>query len=346
MDLSNEQVIAEAVLVNHAHVGKEATRNEYRGFLVHFSQYLASVHRKTFYTARRKHVLLFMAHLEQKGGAKPDESRLHCEWCKERGYPDGRSGKGYSASTRKGYLSALRFLYLHFQVEDDLPDINPTAMVPSPKVVHKVGFTPTFEEVKRLFAVEGLPKARLLIKWAFYAPSRSQTFADARWSDIDLKRGKWELVGKREKVDVFDLAPPLVRELRLYQRWQLAEAARCSAMRDALSDPEKAFVLLTRNGKPMTKTQIYKMVRRIGVKAGVGLRKAPSDWDAVDGMTSLVTPHAMRRAWATIALNEKQQPIDVVSEVLRHSDISTTRRHYAPTKSERARDALVSMSVG
>ncbi len=51
-------------------------------------------------------------------------------------------------------------------------------------------------------------------------------------------------------------------------------------MRDALSDPEKAFVLLTRNGKPMTKTQIYKMVRRIGVKVEVGLRKAPSEWDA------------------------------------------------------------------
>jgi integrase len=345
MDLSNEQLIAEAVLVNHAHVGKDTTRNEYRGFLVHFSQYLASVHGKTLYTAKRKHVLLFMAHLGQQGGKKPHDSRLHCEWCRARGYPDGREGKGYSASTRKGYLSALRFLYLHFQVEDDLPDINPTAMVPSPKLVHKVGFTPTLEEVKRLFAADGSPKARMLVKWIFYAPSRSQTFADARWSDLDLKRGKWEVVGKGDKVDVFDLAPPLVRELRLYQRWQLNEAARYPKMRDALSNPETAYILVTRGGKPMTKTQIYKMVRRVGVKAGVGLRQAPSGWDAVAGVTSSVTPHALRRAWATIALNEKKQPIDVVSEVLRHSDISTTRRHYAPTKSERARDALVSMSI-
>lgn len=54
-------------------------------------------------------------------------------------------------------------------------------------------------------------------------------------------------------------------------------------------------------------------------------------------------PHSYRRAWATIALNEKELPIDVVSEVLKHSDIATTRQHYAPTKSERARAALVGM---
>lgn len=346
MELSDEQLIAEAILVNHASVGKEATREEYRGFLIHFSQYLASVHGESLYGAKRKHVLLFLAHLEQKGGSKPHESRLRCEWCKVRGYPDGRSGKGYSASTRKSYLAGLRFLYLHFQVEDDLPDINPTAMIPAPKIVHKIGFTPSQEQVKKLFDAPGSPKARLLVRWAFYTPSRSQTFADARWPEIDLKAGRWEVVGKGGKVDVWDIAPPLLRELRLYRTWQFEQAEKYPAMAEALTDPEKAYVLMTRTGNPMTKTQIYKMIRRIGVRAKVGLRKAPSHWDSVDGWTSLVTPHAMRRAWATIALNERKQPLDVVSQVLRHADTSTTRRHYAPTKPERAREALVTMSIG
>ncbi|HYQ78811.1 MAG TPA: tyrosine-type recombinase/integrase [Solirubrobacterales bacterium] len=345
MELTDKQLIAEAILVNHAGVGKEETREEYRGFIEHFSQYIQSVHGKTLYTVKRKHVLLFMAHLEQKGGLKPHDSRLSCEWCKVRGYPDGRSGKGYSASTRKGYLSGLRFLYLHFQVEEDLPDINPTAMIPAPRIVHKMGFTPTQDQVKKLFAAPGSPKARLLIRWAFYAPSRNQTFADARWPDIDLKLGKWETVGKGDKVDVWEIAPPLLRELRRFRKWQLEESEKHPGMAAALADPEKAFVLMTRSGRPMTKTQIYKMVRRVGVRAGVGLRKAPSHWDAADGWTSMVTPHAMRRAWATIALNDKKQPLDVVAEVLRHSDTSTTRRHYAPTKSERAQEALTSMVI-
>jgi hypothetical protein len=36
---------------------------------------------------------------------------------------------------------------------------------------------------------------------------------------------------------------------KVYRRWQLAEAERNSAMRDALSDPDTAYVLLTRTGK-------------------------------------------------------------------------------------------------
>ncbi len=345
MNLSNDQLIAEAILVNHAHVGKPATLEEYRRSLTHFSSYLASVYGEDFYTARRKHVLLFLAHLEKQGGRKPDDARLRCEWCKARGYPDGRAGCGFSPSTRKRYLAAMRFLYLHFQVEEDLPDINPTSMVPAPKVIHKMGFTPTREEIKKLFAVPAQPKARLLIRWTFYAPSRADTFAKALWSDIDLDRGKWEVVGKGDKVDVFDLAPPLIRELRMYRKWQLEQAERNQRMLDALSDRDKAFVLMTRSGRPMTKTQIYKCLRRLGVRAGVGVREAPSHWDSAGGRTSNVTPHAMRRAWATTALNDEEQPLDVVQEVLKHSEISTTRRHYAPTKSARAREALVSMSV-
>jgi len=73
--------------------------------------------------------------------------------------------------------------------------------------------------------------------------------------------------------------------------------------------------------------------------------QVPSTNDTRGGLTSRVSPHSYRRAWATIALNEKELPIDVGSEVFKHSDIATTRRHYAPTKSERARTALVEMRL-
>ena len=56
MDLSNAQLIHEAIEINHAAVGKGKTLERYRHHLVHFSQYLASVHGATFYTAKRKHV--------------------------------------------------------------------------------------------------------------------------------------------------------------------------------------------------------------------------------------------------------------------------------------------------
>lgn len=121
MDLSNEQLIAEAIEVNHANIA-DRTLERYEDHLVHYSQYLASAHSKTFYTAQRKHVRLFMSHLAREGGQQPHRSRSPCAWCRVRGYPDGRSGPGWSASYRKSYLCAVKYLYKHFQTVEDLPD--------------------------------------------------------------------------------------------------------------------------------------------------------------------------------------------------------------------------------
>jgi len=93
MDLSDEQLVAEAIEINHAGVGKDKTLERYQDHLVHFSQYLASVHGKTFYSCRSKHVRLFMGHLTRPGGPTPHQSRLGCEWCRARGYPNGRAGQ-------------------------------------------------------------------------------------------------------------------------------------------------------------------------------------------------------------------------------------------------------------
>jgi integrase len=345
MELSDQQLIAEAIETNHVGVRKDRTLDRYRDHLVHYSHYLNSVFGVTFYSAKRKHVRMFMNHLAKPGGAKPHEARLQCVWCKTRGYPDGRSGPGWSASYRKSYLAAIKFLYHHFLAEEDLPDLNPAALEVAPKVATKLGYTPSSEDVKKLLECPGTPRGRLLAHWLFYAPSRRQTFSDALWRDIDLDQGAWRVMGKGEKFDIFDLAPPLIRAFRLYRHWQLSEAQRNDALRDALADPETAYVLLSRTGRKTPPQTISKIAKWHAVKAGVGVRKSQGTRDTLGGLTSRVSPHAYRRAWATIALNEKELPIDVVSEVLKHADIATTRRHYAPTKSERARAALVGMRL-
>lgn len=178
MNVPHRQLIAEAIAINHADAGKK-TLAKHAKHLDHWAGYLES-HGLTFVTLQRRHVRLFMAHLAEHGGPKPHDLRLRCQWCAHRGWPDGDHGPGWSASTRKSYLSAARFTYTHFANERDLPDIDPTTHVKSPRLVIKRQFTPTPEQVRAIFDAPGEPKDRLLAVWSYYAlhaGRRSQTLA-------------------------------------------------------------------------------------------------------------------------------------------------------------------------
>jgi integrase len=345
MDLTDEQLIAEAVAVNHAQVGKVKTLDRYAQHLGHLSEYLHSVHGASFYTAKRKHIVMFVSHLQKPGGEKPHSSRFGCEWCRAAGYPDGSwGGPGWSPSTIKGILSAVHFLYQHFACEDDLPSIDPSAHVKGPRVEVKPQYTPSKENIGAVLDAPGRPRDRLLACWMAYAPSRRQTFADARWRDLDLNDGLWHVVGRYGKPDTFTLHPALVRELRRYHRWQHeVYAHRHRAVRDALEDEDTAYVLLTCNGRPMHPNQISKMLKWRGRRANVAVHKTDARHDCPGGTTSKLAPHAMRRGWATTALNDGQVPLEVIRDVLKHQSVTTTERHYAHSKPERARDALRSM---
>ena len=98
-----------------------------------------------------------------------------------------------------------------------------------------------------------------------------------------------------------DCAPALARVAAVSQ---MATGRGGEVPRDGGHSSRSGESLRVDDAQRPTDDEIYKMVRRVGVRAGVGLRKAPSHWDAVDGWTSMVTPHAMPRAWATIALKQ------------------------------------------
>jgi site-specific recombinase XerD len=344
MNLTNQKLITEAIRVNHPKINKKTLKG-YQLQLEHFDEYITSVERTSFYDVKRKHIRLYMDHLEAQGGANPDAERLQCSWCKARGYPDGKSGQGWSASTRKRSLAAIHFLYRHFAEEDDLPDIDPAKTISSPKVEVHRQYTPTEGEVKQLLVASGSPMSTLLANWIYLAPSRAQTFNDAKWSEIDLVAETWDLVGKGRKEDIFALHPELTRQLKIYQKYQQRLMYTNKKVRNALSDPETSYVLLTRNGKKLSPTTISRILKWRAIRANVAVIPAKGKgWDSPGGKTSKVCAHSLRRAWATHAL-DKDVPLETIQMVLHHKDISTTRRHYAFSKPERAREALIHMPM-
>jgi integrase len=333
VSLTNAELISEALAASSSLLPK--TRDRYRDHLDHWDTYLATAHSRRIVEAEKRHVDQFMTHLASPGGSKPDDSRLRCAWCRERGYPDGKSGQGWSASYRKSYLSALRFLYDHATHEGYL-DRDPTARVKTPRVAIVRQYTPSVEEVQRFLDAPGRPRDRLLAYWAYYAPSRRQTFADAKWQDIeglDTDQATWRLVGKNRKADGFPLHPLLRSEFRRYRAWQMKEAERNPDLRAALSYPDTAYVLLTRTGRPLTGQTVAKLIKWRALRARVGVYRTKATYDCPQGLTSRLTPHALRRAWADHALNDPidPTPIDVVADVLDHKHNTTTRRNTPPT---------------
>ena len=338
-------LIEEAVMVNHAQIGKEKTLKDYTRNMRHFAAFVASSRGATITTAKRRDVLSFMRHLEVEGGANPHVFRLSCSWCEAHAFPDGREGKGWSAQRRKAALSAIRFLYRHLIEEELLDAGDPSAHIGSPKIPLPHQFTPSREEVQRVFDAPGDARDRLLAYWMYYAPSRRETFRQAKWCDIegmDTNEAYWFIPSaKGGKRDGFGIHPVLRREFRRYQAWQREEAQLNPRVARALVDDRTAYILLTSGGKQVHASTLTKMIKWRGVRAEVGIVQT-NDTDAVAGRNSLLTPHALRRAWADHALNDPNNPVplDVVSGALNHASTQTTINHYARPKRNRVHDAL------
>ena len=339
-------LIDEAIAVNHTQVKRARTLKDYARSMRHFAAYLASVPEVTVEAAKRRHVLAFMNHLRLRGGADPDQSRKGCTWCEANGYPDGRDGEGWSASRRKSYLSAIRFLYRYLIEEEiHLPNGDPSVHITSPVIELKHQFTPTRDQVRGVLDAAGEPRDRVLAYWMYYAPSRRETFRDAKWSDfqnLDTDDAFWSITkGKGDKRDGFALGAILRRELRRYKKWQDEEARTNPKVASALADERTAFVILTDQGRQIHATTLTKMIKWRGIRAEVGLIPSDSS-DAVDGWSSKLTPHSLRRAWADHALNDdiNPLPLDIVSGVLNHASTQTTINHYARAKRDRVHDAI------
>ena len=339
-------LIDEAIAVNHTLVKRERTLKDYARSLRHFAAYLASVTDFTVESAKRRHVLAFMNHLKVRGGSDPHLSRKGCSWCEANGYPDGRDGEGWSASRRKSSLSAIRFLYRYLIEEEiHLPHGDPSMHITSPVIELEHQWRPTEEEVRSVLAAPGEPRDRVLAYWMYYAPSRRETFREAKWSDfqnLDTDKAFWSITkGKGDKRDGFGIGPILRRELRRYKAWQDEEARTNPKIAEALANEKTAFVILTDRGRQTHATTITKMIKWRGIRAKVALIPSDSS-DAVDGWSSKLAPHSLRRAWADHALNHEVNPLplDVVAGALNHVSTQTTINHYANAKRDRVHDAL------
>lgn len=258
--------------------------------------------------ARRADVVRFLGYL--KGGDRYAAA------------PNPLCNPTLQASTRKNYLAALRSFYQYLR-SIELVASDPTDAVQRPKQPIRPGLRLTADEVRRLLAVPGSPRDRIQVYLLTFTGARVGELRNLRWRDVSFEEGTLSLHGKGDKWRVVYIHPRLMPELRRWKLRQDALAERRPDLAEARSNPDTDFVLVSEKGKQLSPQAIYKQLKRRAAKAGLYVLE-PKHRE----MRSEVTPHVMRRTFASILLNEGEH-LDAVADVLGHSYVDTTRKHYA-----------------
>lgn len=249
-----------------------------------------------------------------------------------------RNPKPASPSTRKSYLASLATFY-RYLVAIELAGADPTARVEKPKVKHKPGLRLTKEQVRALLAAHGSARCNIQAYLLVYTGARSRELRFLKWQEVDFQNRTMGLNGKGDKYRVIDIHPRLMSELRAWYLYQGEQAKRYPKMREAKLNPDTDYVLMTRNGLAVSHATIGKQLKRRAARADL-FPHTTNDLENV----SQITPHALRRTFGSILLNDGHH-LDAVADVLGHTSLETTRKHYAFSSTERRRATIHGFKV-
>lgn len=209
-------------------------------------------------------------------------------------------------------------------------------------MTHNRGLVITREQLRRLLDAPGRARDRVQTYLLVFTAARMSEIQHLRWRDVDFDRREIGSRGKFGKTNVIPMHEQLYAALRRWQVEQRRESEQHPQLAAALADPERAYVLLTDAGKKLAHSTISKQLKWRAARVGL---LAHADASSVgDENKSRISPHVLRRTFATLALNDGT-PLEAIAEMLNHASIDTTRKHYAFTSSEKKRQTVAAFNV-
>lgn len=167
------------------------------------------------------------------------------------------------------------------------------------------------EQMQRMLAMENNPFKHLLIRVLYSSGGRVSEVLRLTWRDTapNGEAGQLTLLGKGGETRVVKLSPATWTELR--------------ARRKPTDGPDTPL-FASRNGKPISRTWAWNIVKEAAKRAGL-----PED----------VSPHWMRHAHASHAL-DRGAPAHLVKDTLGHASLATTTKYAHARPSESSSDYL------
>ncbi len=222
----------------------------------------------------------------------------------------------------------LRFGKLTGLVEDDL-----TSMLESPKVWQKLPCVCSKQQVLELL---NAPRAdepfylrdKAMLELLYATGVRASEIAGLKTSDLNLNIGYLRCLGKGNRERVVPIGKAAVSAINEYLirpggRPRLAGRGRPKYLPRAttLGSPYSGdFLLLSRTGRPLSRIEIWRLVKKYAIRAG---------------MPRNLTVHTLRHCFATHLLAGGAD-LRSLQEMLGHVDIATTQI-YTHVDQERLR---------
>jgi integrase/recombinase XerD len=253
----------------------------------------------------------FRQHLEKRGvadGAAVSSTDI-------RAFLQALERRHLSARSRARMLAAVRGFFKYL-VRERIVAVSPAADVGSPRLGQRLPRSLGKKETTELLAapVEGPLAQRdlAMLELVYAAGLRVSEVVGLRTEQVNLEAGFLRVTGKGSKERVVPVGAKARDALLAYLGdGRLALLGRRTS----------PHLFLTRRGKPMTRVNFWKIVRKYAVQAGV---------------PGKVSPHTLRHAFAT-HLVEGGADLRAVQMMLGHSDISTTQV-YTHVARERLRE--------
>ena len=227
-----------------------------------------------------------------------------------------RFEQGIQARSTARMLSTFRRFYQYLIRENQLSS-DPSALLESPKLGRPLPKTMSEREVEALLEVPDIDdplglRDRAMLELIYATGLRVSELVGLEIYGANLQQGVVRVTGKGSKERLVPMGEEALSWIDHYLK-----NARADLLGVAISD--KLFV--TRRGGGMTRQTFWHMIKRYAQRAGI---------------SSTLSPHVLRHAFATHLLNHGAD-LRVVQMLLGHSDLSTTQI-YTHIAKERLKD--------
>jgi integrase/recombinase XerC len=210
--------------------------------------------------------------------------------------------KKLSARSVNRKISALKSFY-KFLLREKQIDINPMSKIQTPKIPKRL---PVFvEESKMNNLIEDIKfgsnfegrRDLLMIELLYSTGMRRAELINLKEIDVNLHHGTIKVIGKRNKERLIPITHELGTLIKEY----------CDQKRYIKSTTHNLFI--TKNGKPIYASAVYRTVRNLLSKVTTLSKKSP---------------HILRHTFATHLLNNGAN-LNAIKELLGHANLAATQ---------------------